>query len=188
MTTRTDVDVDRYRARLAELEDGVRADLEHLVRIPSVSAAAFDQRHVEASAQAVAELLRGVGMPEVEILRAARPDGTDGAPAVVARRPAPPGAPTVLLYAHHDVQPPGNENDWTAPPFEPTERDGRLFGRGTADDKAGVMAHVAALRALLPEWAEHEGVGITVFVEGEEEIGSPSFAEFLRTHRERLAA
>lgn len=188
MTTRTDVDVDRYRARLAELEDGVRADLEHLVRIPSVSAAAFDQRHVEASAQAVAELLRGVGMPEVEILRAARPDGTDGAPAVVARRPAPPGAPTVLLYAHHDVQPPGNENDWTAPPFEPTERDGRLFGRGTADDKAGVMAHVAALRALLPEWAEREGVGITVFVEGEEEIGSPSFAEFLRTHRERLAA
>lgn len=188
MAARTDVDVDRYRTRLAELEDGVRADLECLVRIPSVSAAAFDQRHVAASAQAVAELLRGAGMPEVEILRASRPDGTDGAPAVVARRPAPPGAPTVLLYAHHDVQPPGRDEDWTAPPFEPTERDGRLFGRGTADDKAGVMAHVAALRALLPEWAEHEGLGITVFVEGEEEIGSPSFAEFLRTYRERLAA
>ncbi|MFP5336792.1 MAG: dipeptidase [Actinomycetes bacterium] len=177
-----------HRDRLADLWDGVRADLETLVRIPSVSAPAFDQAHVEASAAAVADLLREVGMPEVVVLRAPRPDGSDGAPAVVARRPAPAGAPTVLLYAQHDVQPPGREEDWTTPAFEPTERDGRLYGRGTADDKAGVMVHVAALRALLPTWGEQDGVGITVFVEGEEEIGSPSFAEFLRTHRDRLAA
>ena len=182
------VDVAAHRQRLEGLWDGVRADLEALVRIPSVSAAAFDQAHVQASAQAVADLLRDVGMPEVEVLTAPRPDGTDGAPAVVARRPAPAGAPTVLLYAHHDVQPPGREEDWTTPAFEPTERDGRLFGRGTADDKAGVMAHVAALRALLPQWGPQDGVGITVFVEGEEEIGSPSFGEFLRTYRDRLAA
>ena len=181
-------DVRALRDRVEALWPGVRRDLEALVRIPSVSAAAFDQVHVEQSARAVADLLRDAGMPEVELLTAPRPDGSPGAPAVVARRPAPAGAPTVLLYAHHDVQPPGREEDWTTPAFEPTERDGRLYGRGTADDKAGVMAHVAALRALLPTWADGDGIGVTVFVEGEEEIGSPSFAEFLRLHRERLAA
>ena len=178
-----DVDVERLRARVAALMPAVRADLEALVRIPSVSAPAFDQSHVQASAEAVAALLRGVGMPEVEILRV---DG--GAPAVVARRPPPPGspagAPTVLLYAHHDVQPPGDLARWDTPAFEPVERDGRLYARGCADDKAGVMVHVASLRAL----ADDLGVGVTVFVEGEEEIGSPTFADFLAAHRERLAA
>lgn len=188
MTTQPETDVQTYRDRLAELWDGVRADLEDLVRIPSVSAAAFDQVHVAASAERVAGLLRDAGMPEVEVLTAPRPDGTVGAPAVVARRPAPAGAPTVLLYAHHDVQPPGREQDWTTPPFGPVERDGRLYGRGTADDKAGVMTHVAALRALLPTWGPDDGVGVTVFVEGEEEVGSPSFGAFLREHRDRLAA
>jgi acetylornithine deacetylase/succinyl-diaminopimelate desuccinylase-like protein len=147
-----------------------------------VSNGAFDQAHVEASAQAVADLLLGAGLAEVDVLRVTDPDGRAGAPAVVARRPAPTGAPTVLLYAHHDVQPPGE--DWHTDPFEPTERDGRLFGRGAADDKAGVIAHVGALRVL----ADELGVGVTVFVEGEEEIGSPTFTTFLREHRERLAA
>ncbi|MFP5346239.1 MAG: dipeptidase [Actinomycetes bacterium] len=181
-------DVAAVRRALAEQLPGVRADLERLVRIPSVSAAAFDQAHVQQSAEAVARLLRDAGMPEVDVLRATRPDGTDGAPAVVARRPAPDGAPTVMLYAHHDVQPPGQDADWTTPPFEPTERDGRLYGRGTADDKAGVMAHVAALRTLLPTWGPAEGVGVVVFVEGEEESGSPSFEDFLQRYRDRLAA
>lgn len=182
------VDVPATRTRLAEVLPGVRADLDALVRVPSVSAAAFDQAHVEASAEAVASLLREAGLSDVEVLRASRPDGSPGAPAVVGHRPAPDGAPTVLLYAHHDVQPPGAEGDWTTPAFEPTERDGRLFARGTADDKAGVLAHVAALRAVLPTWRGDEGVGVTVFVEGEEEIGSPSFGDFLSTFRERLAA
>jgi acetylornithine deacetylase/succinyl-diaminopimelate desuccinylase-like protein len=178
----------RLRATVEGLLPGVRADLEELVRIPSVSAAAFDQSTLVTSAEKVAALLRDAGMPEVEILRASRPDGSDGAPAVLARRPAPQGAPTVLLYAHHDVQPPGDPADWTSPAFEPTERDGRLYGRGTADDKAGVMAHIAALRALLPAWGPADGVGVVVFIEGEEESGSPSFADFLHRYRDRLQA
>ncbi|TKR23715.1 dipeptidase [Cellulomonas hominis] len=172
------------RARVAAAFPGVRADLEALVRVPSVSNADFDQAHVGASAEHVARLLGEAGLPEVQILSVERPDGTPGAPAVVARRPAPAGAPTVLLYAHHDVQPPGAREDWDTEPFEPTERDGRLFGRGAADDKAGVVAHLGALRAL----GDDLGVGVTVFVEGEEEVGSPSFTRFLHTYADLLRA
>jgi acetylornithine deacetylase/succinyl-diaminopimelate desuccinylase-like protein len=177
------VEVDRLRAAMRDLLPGVRADLERLVRIPSVSAAAFDQAHVQASADAVTALLREAGLDDVQQLRASV-DGVPGAPAVVGHRPGPEGAPTVLLYAHHDVQPPGAEADWDSPVFEPTERDGRLYGRGAADDKAGVMVHVAALRALGAEL----GVGVVVFVEGEEEIGSPTFGAFLAEYRDRLRA
>ncbi|WP_172150064.1 dipeptidase [Isoptericola chiayiensis] len=175
------------RAHVDDLFPAVQTDLEALVRIPSVSASAFDPAHVAASAEAVADLLRDAGLPEVQVLRSARPDASPGAPAVVARRPAPDGAPTVLLYAHHDVQPPGDPADWTSDPFVPTQRGERLFGRGAADDKAGVMAHVGALRALAA-LGEDPGVGVTVFVEGEEESGSPSFAQFLADHHELLAA
>ena len=116
---------------------------------------------VQRSADAVAKLLSEAGFGDVQIV------SEGGAPAVIARHPAPPGAPTVLLYAHHDVQPEGDHGQWQSPPFEPTERDGRLYGRGTADDKAGIATHLAAFRA-------HGGeppVGVTVFVEGEEESG-----------------
>lgn len=165
-----------------------RADLENLVRIPGVSAPAFDQSEVARSADAVAALLREAGMPEVTILSSPRGDGSPGAPAVVARRPAPAGAPTVLLYAHHDVQPPGDEAAWESPVFEATERNGRLYGRGAADDKAGIAVHLNTIRALLPTWSDNEGVGVTVFIEGEEEIGSPSFSNFLQEHRDLLEA
>ena len=177
------VDAARLTARVRDLMPRIRADLEDLIRIPSVSAVSFDQAHVRASAEHVAGLLAAAGIPGVEILTATV-DGRPGAPAVVGRRPGPPGAPHVLLYAHHDVQPPGEAAGWSSPPFEPAERDGRLFGRGAADDKAGLMVHVAALRAIGEELA----VGVTVFVEGEEEVGSPTFAAFLAEHRERLAA
>ncbi len=181
-------DVAALRAAVQAQLPAARADLEALVRIPSVSADAFDQAHVQASAELVQELLRGAGLDDVQVLRGTRPDGRPGAPAVVGRRPAPAGRPTVLLYAHHDVQPPGEDCDWASPAFEPTERDGRLYGRGTADDKAGVMVHVAALRTLLPTWGPQDGIGLVVFVEGEEESGSPSFADFLDRYRDLLSA
>jgi acetylornithine deacetylase/succinyl-diaminopimelate desuccinylase-like protein len=177
--------VEALRAVVDEQFPALQADLEALVRIPGIAMAAFDQAHVEASALAVAELLRGAGMPEVQVLRSARPDGEPGAPAVVARRPAPEGHPTVLLYAHHDVQPVGQ--GWETDPFEPVQVGERLFGRGAADDKAGIVAHLGALRALTAANLMPE-VGVTVFVEGEEEDGSPSFRRFLEDHRELLAA
>ncbi len=173
---------------MAAVLPGARADLEALVRLPGVSADPASAAVLARSADAVAALLRGAGLDDVRVLSAPRPDGSDGAPAVVGRRPAPPGAPTVLLYAHHDVQPPGTPDGWTTPAFEPTERDGRLFARGAADDKAGVLVHVGALRALLPTWGPDEGVGVVVFVEGEEEVGSPSFSAFLAAHADLLAA
>jgi acetylornithine deacetylase/succinyl-diaminopimelate desuccinylase-like protein len=159
---------------------GVRADLETLIRIPSVSADPAAAAEVWRSAEATAALFREVGAPEVEILG----DIEGGAPAVLVRYPAPPGRPTVLLYAHHDVQPTGDPAGWASPPFEPVERDGRLYGRGTSDDKAGIAAHLAALRA----YDGRPPVGVTVFVEGEEEIGSPSLGAFLERHRDKLTA
>ncbi len=157
----------------------VRSDLERLVRIPSVSADPAAGPQLQASAAEVAGLLRAAGLPEVEVL-----DVEGGQPAVLGRRSAPAGAPTVLLYAHHDVQPPGDRAAWESDPFEPTERDGRLFGRGAADDKAGIAVHLAALRAH----GDQLPVGVSVLVEGEEEIGSPTLGQFLATYRDLLLA
>jgi cysteinylglycine-S-conjugate dipeptidase len=169
---------------------GTIADLASLVRVPSVSWAAFDESQVVSSAEAVAELLRNTGaFDSVRITSAPIGDGPDhGQPAVLAARHAKNGRPTVLLYAHHDVQPEGNLEDWESAPFEPTVRGDRLYGRGAADDKAGVMAHVAAVRALVSTLGESLDVGIAVFIEGEEEFGSQSFANFLALNRTELAA
>ncbi|MCL6423489.1 dipeptidase [Brachybacterium sp. JHP9] len=158
------------------------ADLEDLVRIPSIAFPGYDREPVQRSAEAVAALLRSAGMPEVRIESV-----EGGAPAVIARRPAAPGRPTVLLYAHHDVQPTGDPESWSSAPFEPSLRGDRLYGRGAADDKAGVMAHVTALRLVGEELAA-QGTGVTVFVEGEEEAGSPTFRPFIEAFREDLAA
>jgi acetylornithine deacetylase/succinyl-diaminopimelate desuccinylase-like protein len=166
---------DDLRAAVARELPGVRADLERLVRIPGIAFEGFDHSQVERSAEAVAELLRGCGL-ETRIVR------QGGQPAVIGTRAAPPGAPTVLLYAHHDVQPAGDPALWTGDPFEPVERDGRLYGRGAADDKAGVMAHIAALRAF----GDRLPVGVVVFVEGEEEYGSDSLDALLETYRDDL--
>jgi acetylornithine deacetylase/succinyl-diaminopimelate desuccinylase-like protein len=168
---------DLQAALAAELPH-VRSDLERLVAIPSIAFDGFDHSYVEASAQAVAQLLRDAGLPAVKIVR------SGGQPAVTGRRPAPPGAPTVLLYAHHDVQPIGDAAAWQTEPFIATEREGRLYGRGTADDKAGVMAHVAALRVF----GDDLPVGVVVFVEGEEEYGSRSLERLLAEHQDEIAA
>ncbi len=165
-------------ARVAEVLPSVRRDLEDLVRIQSVWADPARRDEVHRSAQTVADLFTGVGFGDVRIV------SEGGAPAVIARHPAPAGAPTVLLYAHHDVQPEGDPAQWHSPPFEPEERDGRLYGRGTADDKAGIATHLAALRAF----DGSPPVGVTVFVEGEEESGSPSLSALLAEHQDLLAA
>jgi len=157
----------------------VRADLEQLVRIPSVSADPAAAPYLQASADAVAVLLRQAGLPQVDVVAAG-----GSQPAVLAHRPAPPGAPTVLLYAHHDVQPAGLPADWDSDPFTPVVRDGRLYGRGAADDKAGIAVHLAALRAH----GDDLPVGVTVLIEGEEETGSPALEPFLDAYADRLKA
>ncbi|MEV4901445.1 dipeptidase [Citricoccus sp. NPDC055426] len=161
--------------------------LKDLVALPGIAWDSFEREPLEASAEAVAGLVRGLGLDDVQVLTEAKADGTPGGPAVVGRRPARPGQPTILLYAHHDVQPVGEESLWETEPFTAVERDGRLYGRGAADDKAGIMVHVAAFKAMLDAGAD-SGVGVTFFIEGEEEAGSPTFRTFLDKHRDILAA
>ncbi|HSC73164.1 MAG TPA: M20/M25/M40 family metallo-hydrolase, partial [Gaiellaceae bacterium] len=166
------------------------ADLGALVRIPSVAFPGFDSAPVRRSAEAVAALAEATGLfDSVRIADAAIP-GTDerGMPAVLATRAARNGRPTILLYAHHDVQPVGDESLWESPPFEPTVREGRLYGRGAADDKAGVMAHIGALRALREVVGDDLDLGVALFIEGEEEAGSRSFAQFLSDNADALRA
>ena len=107
-----------------------------------------------------------------------------GGPAIIARKPGPEGAPTVLLYAHHDVQPENDPVDWDSPPWEPTERDGRLYGRGAADDKAGIIAHLGAIRA----YGDDLPVNVVMFIEGQEEVGSDTLPALLKEHHDKLRA
>jgi len=156
-----------------------RAELEELVRIPSVSAPGFDPGQVRRSAEKIASLLEATGFSDVHLLE------IEGAhPAVYGEIPAPEGAPTVLLYAHHDVQPPGPDEEWDSTPFDPIEHDGRLLGRGTADDKCGVVMHLAAVRAF----GGDVPVGVKIFMEGEEEIGSANLEAYLEQNKELLEA
>jgi len=172
---------DQIHAAVQSVLPGIRSDLEDLVRIESVSADPARASEVQRSAEAVAELFRAEKFETVDIV-SAREDG--GAPAVIAHKPGPDGAPTVLLYAHHDVQPENDHAEWDSPPFEPTERGDRLYGRGAADDKAGIAAHLGALRVF----GDDLPVSVTMFIEGEEEVGSDTLPALLKEHQERLRA
>ena len=178
---------EQLRAAVDAAFPGIVEQLSGLVGIQGIAWEAFDATELDRSAEAVAEVIRGTGIDDVRILRVDNA-GTPGGPAVVARRRAAAGRPTVLLYAHHDVQPPGDRALWETEPFVATERDGRLYGRGAADDKAGIMAHVGAIGALTEVLGDSFGVGVTLFIEGEEEAGSPTFRTFLETYRDDLEA
>lgn len=172
------LDLATLRERVRAVMPAVRSALDELVRIPSISSQPERADAVAESAAAVARLLGTAGV-RAEVVAAA-----GGAPAVIGAIPAPPGRPTVLLYAHHDVQPEGARELWCYDPFEPVEREGRLHGRGAADDKGGIAVHLGALLAL----GDSLDVGVTVLIEGEEEIGSPTLGAFLAEHGDRLAA
>jgi acetylornithine deacetylase/succinyl-diaminopimelate desuccinylase-like protein len=155
--------------------DRLVGTLEELVRTPGVSAT--DPEGVRRSAEQVRDLFADAGMTGVRLLE------VQGAhPAVYGELRGPADAPTVLLYAHHDVQPPGP--GWDRDPFEPWTDGGRLHGRGSADDKAGIIMHLASVLAH----GEAPPVTIKVFIEGEEEIGSPNLPTFLAEYGELLAA
>lgn len=169
-----------------DLRTAVRSDfprlkevLAELVRIPSVSAHGYDAAQVRRSAEHVAGLLADEGVEDAQLLEL-----EDAHPAVYGHVPGPAGAPSVLLYAHHDVQPPGPAQEWETGPFEPFEKDGRLFGRGACDDKSGIIMHLGALRAL----GSQPPVGIKLFIEGEEEIGSRHLPDFLERYTDLLTA
>lgn len=170
------VDGSGIAARVRSDMPRIRSELESLVRIPSVSHPGHDPQHVKRSAGETLRILEAAGM-RTRILQHG-----DGGPAAVGWIPAPAGAPTVLLYAHHDVQPTGPRELWHTDPFEPVEKDGRLHGRGTSDDKCGVAIHAAAIRA----WNGKPPVGVIVFVEGEEEWLSPSLVPLLEANQQDL--
>ncbi len=164
---------------IAGLMPRLTEELRKLVRLPSVSFPGFPAAPVEQTGAAVARLFTEAGLPHVRMLDVPR------APqAVFGERPAQPGAPTVLLYAHYDVQPAGPEDAWTSPPFEPTERGGRLYGRGAADDKSGIVMHAGALLAL----GDDCPVGVKVLIEGQEEADGGGIEEFVKAHAELLHA
>ncbi|WP_300681803.1 dipeptidase [Nocardioides sp.] len=174
------VSTDELKARITAELPGALEDLKRLVRIQSVSADPARLGEVERSAELVRDLFVAEGV-DARIVRA-----FDGAPpAIIGEKKGPEGAPTVLLYAHHDVQPENDHADWTQDdPFEPEQRGDRLYGRGTADDKGGVIAHVAALRAL----GDDLPVTVRLFIEGEEEVASATLPDLLEKFKDELEA
>src|SRR5271169_5686470 len=157
------------------------SDLFEFLRIPSVSAQSEHKPDIERAAKWVADRLRGAGLDKVEIV------ATKMHPLVYGESLHAPGKPTVLFYGHYDVQPAEPLDLWTTPAFEPAVRDGKLFGRGTADDKGQVHIHLKALEALRNTHGKLP-INVKVMVEGEEEIGSVSLWDFVRQNRERLKA
>ena len=173
----------QLRQTVTDLMPALIDDLTDLVAIESVSADPERLGEVEKSAQKTADLFEREGF-DVRIVRA-----FDGAPpAVVGEKKGPEGAPTVLLYAHHDVQPENDHADWDTPPFVATKKGDRLYGRGAADDKAGIAAHVGAVRALRAAGNGELPVTVRLFIEGEEEVASATLPELLKKFEDDLRA
>lgn len=168
---------DDLRAAVAADMPRLRDLLSDLIRMESVSAPGYDPEGVRSAGETIVSLLAGAGFQNAQLL-----ESTSGHPAVFAELPAPDGAPTVLLYAHYDVQPPGPAEEWETGPFEPFEKDGRLYGRGAADDKGGIVMHLGAIAAH----GEDLPVGVQIFFEGEEEAGSEGLPEILEKHKDML--
>jgi acetylornithine deacetylase/succinyl-diaminopimelate desuccinylase-like protein len=158
-------------------------ELKKLVRIPSVSFEGFDKQQVRKSGEATCDLMKRKGLQNVQLL-----EMPNAHPYAYGEWLQAPGRPTLLLYAHHDVQPAGDKEKWKIPdPFEPVEKDGRLWGRGAADDKAGILVHIAAIDS----WLKSHGalpVNVKMIVEGEEEAGSGSLPAFLKKYKKMLQA
>ena len=173
--------VDQHFSQIVE-------ELKKLVTHQSLAFEGYDPAPLQESATAVADLFHAGGLEEIHELTEYGDNGAASGPAIICRQPAAAHKPTVLLYAHHDVQPVGGRAAWETNPWEATEIDGRLYGRGTADDKAGIIVHWAAIRALEELLGKDHGLGLTVFIEGEEEIGSPFFSQFLQNHERLLRA
>jgi cysteinylglycine-S-conjugate dipeptidase len=171
---------DELRAAVSERHAQAVEDLSRLIEIPSIAFPDYDDAPVRASAAATAEILESAGFGGIRLIEL--PDV--GHPAVFGEVAGPAGAPTILLYAHHDVQPEGPLEQWTSPPFEPEIRDGRLFGRGSSDDKCGVVIHAESLRA----WDGAPPVTVKVIVEGEEEASTAHLPFLIEGHKELLAA
>jgi acetylornithine deacetylase/succinyl-diaminopimelate desuccinylase-like protein len=169
------------RERIASDMPHTIAELERLVRIPSMGYPDYDPAVVRASADATRDILADAGVDNARLLEL---DG--GHPAVFGELPGPDGAPTVLLYAHHDVQPEGPLDQWDTPPFEPVVKDGRMYGRGAADDKSGIVVHAAAIRALLADGVAP--VTIKLVIEGEEECSTAHLPDLVQGHADLLQA
>lgn len=180
--------VEAVSAKLNQDFVTLKSELIELAKIPGIAWEAFDPANLDKSAAAVAKLFEDTGVFDQVVVKRASANGKPGAPAVVAQRAAKNGRPQVLLYAHHDVQPPGDTEAWQSEPFVPVEKNGRLFGRGAADDKAGIVTHLAAIRTLKEIAGADFDLGLTIFIEGEEEAGSPTFRNFLDENRELLEA
>jgi acetylornithine deacetylase/succinyl-diaminopimelate desuccinylase-like protein len=172
------MELDQY---IEQKHDEHLKDLYELLRIPSVSAQSQHKPDIERAAQWVAERLRRVGLSPVEIIP------TKMHPLVYGESLEAPGKPTILFYGHYDVQPPEPLDLWTSPAFEPTVRDGNLYGRGTADDKGQVHIHIRALDALR-QTAGKLPINIKVLIEGEEEVGSESLWDYVRQNKAKLKA
>ncbi len=157
-----------------------QGELEDFLRIPSISTDPAYAGDVRDGAAWVAEHLAAAGIPSVEIIE------TEGHPIVVGERIYAADAPTVLVYGHYDVQPSEPDDLWTSPPFEPTVRDGRLYARGSVDDKGQVHMHLKAIETRLASGADVP-VNLKLVIEGEEEVGSSNLGSFLAEHAERLA-